>query len=47
MKTRVGRFTRWIAGGEDVAEDRIIVLEQRAYRDLIFDKAWYMFDFAA
>lgn len=42
----IGRFTRWIAGGEDAPEDLIIRQAQRAYSDLIFDKAWYEFDFA-
>ncbi len=41
----VGRLTRWIAGGEDTDEDKIIQMAGRAYSDLIFDRAWYEFDF--
>jgi len=41
----IGRLTRWIAGGEDTEEDKIIQMANRAYSDLIFDRAWYEFDF--
>jgi FAD/FMN-containing dehydrogenase len=41
----VGRLTRWIAGGEDTDEDKIIQMASRAYSDLIFDRDWYEFDF--
>jgi len=41
----VGRFTRWTAGNEDTEEDKIIAQAQRAYSDLIFDEAWYVFNF--
>jgi len=41
----LGRMTRWIADGEDTPEDEIIKQAHRAYSDLIFDKAWYEFDF--
>ena len=41
----IGRLARWIAGGEDTDEDRIIQMANRAYSDLIFDRAWYEFDF--
>ena len=43
----VGRFTRWAAGGAETPEDLIIRQAQRAYSDLIFETAWYEFDFAA
>lgn len=42
----IGRFTRWTAGGETTEEDRIIAKAHRAYSDLIFDEAWYKFDFS-
>jgi len=41
----IGRLTRWIAGGEDTDEDKVIQMANRAYSDLIFDQAWYEFDF--
>lgn len=41
----IGRFTRWTAGGEATEEDKIITKAQRAYSDLIFDEAWYKFNF--
>ncbi|OUR65986.1 hypothetical protein A9Q79_02695 [Methylophaga sp. 42_25_T18] len=41
----IGRFTRWTANNEDTEEDKIIAQAQRAYSDLIFDEAWYMFNF--
>ena len=42
----IGRLTRWTAGGEETPEDLIIRQAQRAYSDLIFDTAWYEFDFS-
>jgi FAD/FMN-containing dehydrogenase len=41
----IGRFTRWTAGGEDTGEDKIIQMANRAYSELIFERAWYEFDF--
>jgi FAD/FMN-containing dehydrogenase len=41
----IGRFTRWLAGNQDTPEDLIIRQAQRAYSELIYDKAWYEFDF--
>ena len=41
----IGRLTRWLADDEDTDEDRVIQFASRAYSDLIFDKAWYEFDF--
>jgi FAD/FMN-containing dehydrogenase len=41
----LGRATRWLANGEDTPEDKIIQQAQRAYSKLIFDKAWYEFEF--
>jgi len=41
----IGRLTRWIAGGEDTPEDKIIAQAHRAYSDLLFDEVWYVFDF--
>jgi FAD/FMN-containing dehydrogenase len=41
----IGRLTRWVAGGEDTDEDKIIQMASRAYSDLIFDRTWYEFDF--
>lgn len=43
----VGRFSRWLAGGEDTPEDILIQRAHRAYSELIFDEPWYEFDFAA
>ena len=42
----IGRLTRWAAGGVDTQEDKLIAQAHRAYSNLIFDKAWYEFDFA-
>ena len=42
-----GRLTRWIAGGEDTPEDLVIRRAHRAYSDLIFELAWYEFDFGS
>lgn len=41
----MGRFTRWTADGEDTPEDVIIAEAHRAYSDLIFNEAWYEFEF--
>ena len=41
----IGRLTRWVAGDDDTDEDKIIQKANRAYSDLIFDRAWYEFDF--
>ena len=43
----IGRFSRWTASGEDTEEDKLIQQAHRAYSELIFDDAWYEFDFAA
>lgn len=44
-ESTVGRVTRWSANNEDTQEDKIIAHAQRAYSDLIFDEAWYKFEF--
>jgi FAD/FMN-containing dehydrogenase len=41
----IGRFTRWLANDEDVEEDKLIAKAQREYSNLIYDKAWYEFNF--
>lgn len=41
----IGRFTRFMAGGEDTEEDRLIAQAHRAYASFIFDAAWYRYDF--
>ncbi|GAB6069658.1 hypothetical protein JCM30760_07550 [Thiomicrorhabdus hydrogeniphila] len=41
----IGRFTLWTANGQYTPEDKIIAQAQRAYSNLIFDEAWYMFNF--
>ncbi|MBV1905891.1 MAG: hypothetical protein KUG75_07430 [Pseudomonadales bacterium] len=43
----VGSFTYWTASGEITDEDKIIMRAQRAYSDLIFDQAWYKFNFSS
>ncbi len=43
-ESTIGRLTSWI-GGTDTAEDHLIAQAQRAYSDLIYDKAWYEFSF--
>lgn len=43
----IGRFTRWTANGENTQEDEIITQAQRAYSNLIFHEAWYVFDFSS
>ena len=42
----IGRLSHWAAGNQNTAEDKLIAQAQRAYSELIFDKAWYEFDFA-
>jgi FAD/FMN-containing dehydrogenase len=42
----IGRFTRWSTNYKDTPEDKIIQQAQRAYSTLIYDQAWYEFDFA-
>lgn len=42
----IGRLTRWSTGNINTPEDEIISQAHRAYSELIFDKAWYEFDFA-
>ncbi|MBT1065464.1 FAD-binding oxidoreductase [Bowmanella sp. Y26] len=41
----IGRFSAWTANGQ-TQEDVVIAQAHRAYSELIFDKAWYEFDFA-
>ncbi|WP_229838111.1 FAD-binding protein [Cellvibrio zantedeschiae] len=41
----IGTFTAWTAGGELTPEDKIITQAQLAYSKLIYDEAWYKFDF--
>jgi FAD/FMN-containing dehydrogenase len=43
----VGRFSRWLADGEDTPEDILVQQAHRAYSELIFDEPWYEFDFAS
>lgn len=43
----VGRFTRWTAGDKNTPEDIMIAQAHRAYSDLIFNKAWYEFEFSS
>ena len=43
-ETVIGQFSRWTAS-DDTPEDELIYQAQRAYSQLIFDKAWYEFDF--
>jgi hypothetical protein len=42
----IGRLTRWSASDEETPEDALIAQAQSAYADLIFNKAWYEFDFS-
>lgn len=42
----IGRLTRWLASDEETPEDALIARAQSAYADLIFNKAWYEFDFS-
>lgn len=41
----IGAFTAWTAKGDLTPEDRIIAQAQLAYSELIYDEAWYKFDF--
>ena len=41
----VGRLFAWFSNGTLSDEERVIIAAQRAYSDLIYDKAWYEFDF--
>jgi FAD/FMN-containing dehydrogenase len=41
----IGTFTAWTANGELTPEDKIITQAQLAYSKLIYDEAWYKFDF--
>lgn len=41
----IGSFTRWTANNEDTEEDKIIIRAQRGYSDLIFNEAWYKYNF--
>lgn len=41
----LGRISRWTANGQNTPEDQIITQAHRAYSNLIFDQAWYKFDF--
>jgi len=45
-ETTIGRLTHWTANKQPTAEDRIISDAHRAYSDLIFEQAWYEFDFS-
>ncbi len=42
----IGRLSYWAAGNQYTAEDKLIAQAHRAYSKLIFDKAWYEFDFS-
>ncbi len=46
-ETTIGRFSRWTAGGEDTAEDRVIQRAHQAYGEFIFGEPWYEFDFGS
>jgi FAD/FMN-containing dehydrogenase len=41
----VGRFFSWFSNGTPSDEERTIIEAQRAYSNLIYDKAWYEFEF--
>ena len=41
----IGRLTRWTTSNTNTPEDIIYAQAQRAYSELIFDQAWYKFDF--
>lgn len=41
----VGRFTEWIAGRQRTPEEQLIAAAHLAYSQLIYDKAWYEFEF--
>jgi hypothetical protein len=40
-----GRVFSWFSNGTLSEEERVIIQAQRAYSDLIYDKAWYEFEF--
>ena len=42
----IGRLSQWSANSWSTDEDKIIAQAHRAYSNLIFDKAWYEFDFS-
>lgn len=41
----IGRFTWWLADHQATPEDELIARAQAAYAQLIYDQAWYKFDF--
>jgi FAD/FMN-containing dehydrogenase len=41
----IGRFTYWTTDGNKTTEDITIARAHKAYSDLIFQQAWYKFDF--
>lgn len=41
----VGRIFSWFSNGTVSDEEKVIIAAQRAYSDLIYDKAWYEFEF--
>jgi FAD/FMN-containing dehydrogenase len=41
----IGRATGWLANNELTQEDKLIAQAQLAYSKLIYDEAWYKFDF--
>jgi FAD/FMN-containing dehydrogenase len=41
----IGRVFSWFSNGTMSDEERVIIQAQRAYSDLIYDKAWYEFSF--
>jgi hypothetical protein len=41
----IGRVTGWLANNELTPEDKLIAQAQLAYSKLIYDEAWYKFDF--
>lgn len=43
-ESTLGRLSGWL-GGHDTPEDHLVAQAQRAYSNLIYDKAWYEFDF--
>ncbi len=43
----VGRVFSWFSNGTLSDQEKVIIEAQRAYSDLIYDKAWYEFEFHA
>jgi FAD/FMN-containing dehydrogenase len=41
----IGRIFSWFSNGTLSDEEKVIIQAQRAYSDLIYDKAWYEFEF--